>query len=216
MVAVTTTGAHGHPLLVHPCCRDHANCTKNHIQYYQDRHGKHASLMAAHFKNESIKGEQDVPIFPSLLSPLCYLEKGIHSCHPSSKLLFFDTTGTLYKAPYFSYVCSKAISIQGLHLVANDIRHMFVTLWRDFVNSPTTTLLDLSINQACASAADLMLNSTTAWTISYDDTNRSRAIQSTLSLWPQFTEFVKQSHLDFMSKKEWNPITAPIDAPSSS
>ena len=172
--------------------------------------------MASHFKNESIKGEQEVPIFPSLLTPLCYLEKAIHSCYPSSKLLFFGTNGLMHKGPYFSYICSKAISLVGVHLTANDIRHMFVTLWRDFVNSPSTTLLDLTINQACASAADLMLNSTTAWTMSYDDTNRSRAIHTTLALWPKFTEFVEQTHLDFISRKEWNPITTPIDAPSSS
>ena len=199
-----------------PWCSDQANCHKNHIHYYKDRHGKHASLKATHFKNESIKGEQDVPIFPALLSPLCHLEKAIHSCYSSSKLLFFGTAGTLYKAPYFSYVCSKAISPLGVHLTATDVRHMFVTLWRDFVTSPTTTLVDLSINQACASAADLMLNSTTAWDISYDDTNRSRAIHSTQALWPKFTEFVHQSHLDFVSKQDWNPIDSPIHAPPSS
>lgn len=151
-----------------------------------------------------------------MLYPLSLLEKAVHSCYPSSKLLFFDTYGSLYKAPYFSYVCSKAISIEGVHLTANDMRHMFVTLWRDFVNCPSTKLLDITIQQACASAADLMLNSTTAWSISYDDTNRSRAIQTTQALWPEFAKFVEQAHLDYVSKKEWNPITISLsELPSS-
>lgn len=199
-----------------PLCRDHASCHKNHFEYYQDRHGYHGALKATHFKNESIKGEQAVLLFPPMLYPLSLLEKAVHSCYPSSKLLFFDTYGSLYKAPYFSYVCSKAISIEGVHLTANDMRHMFVTLWRDFVNCPSTKLLDITIQQACASAADLMLNSTTAWSISYDDTNRSRAIQTTQALWPEFAKFVEQAHLDYVSKKEWNPITISLsELPSS-
>lgn len=197
-------------------CRDHAHCPKNHIEFYVDRNGHHASLKASHFKNASIKGEQDLPIFPALLSPITLLEKATHACYPYSKLLFFDSHGSIYKEAYFSYVCSKAISFEGVHLTANDMRHMFVTLWKDFVNSPNTKLLNLTIHQACATAADLMLNSTAAWSISYDDTNRSRGIHTALDLWPKFTQFVKQAHLDAKSKKEWNPIlTSTSDLPLS-
>lgn len=193
-----------------PPCRDHSKCHKNHIEYYEDRGGHHASLMASHFKNASIKGEQDLPIFPALLSPLSLLEKATHACYPHSKLLFHDIHGAPYKEAYFSYVCSKAISLYGVHLTANDMRHMFVTLWKDFINSPTTNLLHLTVHQACASAADLMLNSTAAWGISYDDTNRSRGLHTTHDLWPKFTDFVKQAHLDAMSRNEWDPIHTPL------
>lgn len=195
-----------------PCqYRNHASCIKNHNKYFHDRHGYHGALIALHFKNEAIKGEQELPLSPSLLSPFTLLEQAIHAIYPASKLMFFDTNGRLYKDAYFSYVCSKAISMKGMHLTANDVRHMFVTLWKDFVNSPTTKLLDITIHQACASAADLMLNSTTAWSMSYDDTNRSRHTSTTLSLWPQFKAFVEQAHLDATSQKGWNPLTTHID-----
>lgn len=197
-------------------CRDPSQCSKNHIDYYEDRHGHHASLKVTHFKNDAIKGDQELPLSPSLLRPLTLLERAIHHCMPHSHLMFFDHNGALFKGPYFSYVVSQAISVGGIHLTANDVRHMFVTLWRDFLNTPSTKLLDLTIHQLSASAADLMLNSTTAWSISYDDSTRNRAIHTTLALWPHFIEFVRQAHLDAMSRKGWDPLTIDIDSLPSS
>lgn len=186
------------------------------MHYYEDRHGYHASFKATHFKNESIKGPQDLPLSSSLLKPLTLLEKGIHALCPTSPTLFFSQDGDPFKDPYFSYIASKAISFGGLHLKANDLRHMFATLWRDFINSPSTHLLNHTIAQLNASAADLMLNSTQAWSSSYDDTSRDRAIHSTLSLWPKFREFVHQAHLDHQSTKAWDPISIDIDSLPSS
>lgn len=193
-------------------CRAPSECPKNHVHYFEDRHGHHATLNASHFKNDTLKGEQALPLSSSLLKPISSLEKAIHACFPPTPLLFFGLHGNLINDKYMSSVVSKAISLEGVHLTANDVRHMFVTLWRDFLNSPSTKLLDLSIHQASACAADLMLNSTASWDISYDDTTRRRAIHLTLSLWPKFVEFVKEAHLDHMSSKEWDPITTPLDA----
>lgn len=189
------------------CCRHPSKCPKNHISFYKDRHGYHGSLMATHFKNEAMKGNQELPLSPSLMLPITMLERGIHACMPTSHTLLSDTWGLPYKLDYFSHISSLAISIEGHHLTANSVRHMFVTLWQDFINHPTTKLHDLTMHQVSASAADLMLNSTSAWDIAYDDSIRSRAINTTISLWPQFVEFVKQSHLDSASKEEWDPLT---------
>lgn len=194
-----------------PFCREPSTCKKNHIYYYQDRHGYHASIKATHFKNEAMKGPQEIPLSPSLLQPLASLEKAIHASAPSSTTLFFGQDGTPYKGPYFSYVTSKAMPLgEGIHIKANDVRHLFATLWRDFINSPSTQLINLTITQLNASAADLMLNSTQAWSASYDDSLRDRAIITTFSLWPKFQEFVKQAHLDHMSTKEWDPLTTSL------
>ena len=197
-------------------CRDPTTCNKNHMDYYQDRHGYHGSLNATHFKNEAIKGPQDLPLSSSLLRPLALLEKGIHAICPTSPTLFFGHDGEPYLDSYFSTIASKAISFDGVSLNANDLRHMFATLWRDFINSPSTKLLNLTIAQLNASAADLMLNSTQAWSSSYDDTSRDRAIHTTLSLWPKFKEFVKEAHLDHSSKQKRDPLTIDIDSLPSS
>lgn len=209
-------GAHGCAPLSHPshlpfnACRHPTKCPKNHVDFFEDRHGIHASLFAIHFKNDAIKGEQELPLSPSLLKPLTMLAQGIAHSFPLATHLFFDTHGSLYKGPYFSHVVSQAISVDGLHLTATDVRHMFVTLWKDFINCPTTQLLDLTMHQLNASAADLMLNSTNAWAISYDDTNRNRAINTTLHMWPKFVKFVKEAHLDAISRKELNPLNIDI------
>ncbi len=206
----------------HPCthtahptplsCRHPTTCHKNHISFYKDRHGHHASLMATHIKNEAIKGEQELPLSPSLLIPLTLLERATHTCMPSSHTLFHDTWGLPYKGSYFSNICSQALSFDGHHITANDVRHMFVTLWQDFISHPSTKLLDMTMQQMNASAADLMLNSTDAWAIAYDDSIRERAINTTLALWPQFGEFVEQAHLDSISKEEWDPLTIDMSA----
>lgn len=177
------------------------------MSYYQDRSGYHTSFIASHFKNDSLKGDQELPLSQLLIMPLTLLEKGIHACFSSSPTLFFGLDGQPYKGTYFSTIASKCISFGGHHLTANDVRHMFVTLWKDFLSSPSTQLLDLTIQQLSACAADLMLNSTNAWSIAYDESTRSRAINTTLVLWPQFVAFVHEAHLDAMSKKEWDPIT---------
>lgn len=187
--------------------RQPSDCPKNHVHYFEDRHGHHATLNASHFKNDSLKGEQALPLSHSLLKPMALLEKALHACFPTSHLLFGDSHGLLIDPTYMPSVVSKAISTDGVHLTANDVRHMFVTLWRDFLSSPSTQLLDLTIQQASACAADLMLNSTASWNISYDDTTRQRTILITLSLWPKFVDFVREAHLDFMSTNEWDPIT---------
>lgn len=194
----------------HP--RDPSTCPTNHVHYYEDRHGYHASFKVTHFKNEAIKGPQDIPLSPSLLQPLALLEKGVHAISPNSPTLLFGMNGAPYQGPYFSLVASKAISLNGVALKANDLRHMFATQWRDFINHPTTQLLNLTIQQLNASAADLMLNSTHAWSASYDDTSRDRAIHTTLSLWPKFQEHAKQAHLDHISTKAWDPLAISLDS----
>lgn len=113
----------------------------------------------------------------------------------------------MYHDPYFSKICSQAISLLDTKIVANDVRHMFVTLWQDFINSPSTKLIDLTRQEMNAYAANLMLNSIAAWDIAYDDSAKNRAFNTTFYLWPKFVEFVRESHLDATSKGEWDPIT---------
>lgn len=204
-----TTLPSPHPSLHH----SNPKCTKNHFKTTQNRWGRHASLEVTHQKNEAIKGPQSIPLSPSLLMPLAMLERACRAKNPTCPTLFYKNDGYPYTYPsYFSTVSSNAISFDGVHLNANDLRHMFATLWRDFINSPTTKLHDLSIAQLNASAADMMLNSTQAWSSSYDDSIRDRAIPITLAMWPSFVDFVKNDHLDKMSTNEWDPLTIDIDS----
>lgn len=190
-------------------CRED-NCGKNHITYFKDRKGTHAELVLWHFKNDAIKGVQHVPLAPKLLEKILFLEQARAAIYPTCPTLFCDTQGLVYKSAYFSTVVSKACILGDERLTANDYRHLFATAWRDFINCPTTKLLDLTVHQLNAAAADMMLNSTEAWSAAYDDTNRNRGIFTVLAKWPKFVEFVKEAHLDLMSKDPIDPLTVDL------
>jgi len=177
----------------------------------------HASLNVEHHKNEGIKGKQEIPLSSHLLLPITLLERASHFLFPNSPTLFFGYGGEVYELAYFSSIVKGAISLPNMSLNANDLRHMFVTLWMDFINTPSTNMLNLSISHLNASATSMMLNSTNAWDASYDDSHMDRAMLTTLAMWPKFVEFVKEAHLDKEATKEWDPLTIPLSSlPSSS
>lgn len=172
----------------------------------------HADLELWHFKNEAIKGVQHVPLAAGLLEKVVYLERARAAMYPECPTLFCDIQGRPYRDAYFSTVVANNISIGQERLTANDLRHMFVTAWRDFINCPSTQLVHLTAQELNAAAADMMLNSTEAWTAAYDDTNRDRSIHMVFCKWPQFMSFVKESHLDHVSREPVDPLTVDLAA----
>ena len=185
----------------------HKECKANHISYYKDRHGYHGEFVMVHFKNEAMKGEQHLPISPKYLEMLTTLEKGIKAKQPRATTLFFSLDGPPYQLAYFSTIATNTISFGGHHLTANTLRHLFVTSWKDFTNTPTTKLYEMSVGQLNAAAADLMLNSTQAWASSYDDSNRVRGTLTVLSQWDAFTKWVEEDAKDKASKELVDPTT---------
>lgn len=80
----------------------------------------------------------------------------------------------------------------GRRITAKDFRHLFATAWRDYINCPSTKLLELSVHELDAAAADLMCSSTYAFSRAYDDSNRVRGLQTVLLHWGSFQAFVKR------------------------
>jgi hypothetical protein len=189
-------------------CRD-ANCPKNHI-HYKKVHGKHkAELVLVHFKNDNIKGAQHIPLANKMVEMFLLLEQAILNMFPKSSTLFHMGNGNPFQDAYFSTVVGDWLTFVGVRTTANWWRHSFTTLWRDFLSSPTTQLLDYTVQQLEEGAAQFMLNSTNAWNAAYDDTDGCRAILHTLALWDNFAEFVHNTHL--LSEEEWDPLTTPYD-----
>ena len=166
----------------------------------------HATFNVEHHKNEGIKGRQEIPLSSHLLLPITLLERASHFLFPNSPTLFFGYGGEVYEQAYFSLIAKGGISLPHMSLKANDLRHMFVTLWMDFINTPSTHLLNLSISQLNACASNMMLNSTNAWDASYDDSHMDRAMLTTLAMWPKFVEFVREAHFDRASEEAWDPL----------
>lgn len=80
----------------------------------------------------------------------------------------------------------------GRRIAAKDFRHLFATAWRDYINSPGTRLLEMTVHELDAAAADLMCSSTQAFSRAYDDSNRVRGLQTVLLHWSSFQAFVKK------------------------
>lgn len=202
---------------MHLPCRAPNNCLKNHVMYIKDRHGYKAELFLVHFKNDAMKGPQHLPLAKENLEVITLLEQATDylatQCELDVCTLFHGSGGRMYKDAYFSTVGGNLLTIDVEHRVtANTIRHKMCTLFRDWSNHPSAQLRGLTIEQVEVAAADMMLNSTDAWSIAYDDTNRSRATCTIMALWPKFKEFVHQQHLDKVSEEAWDPLTTDFEA----
>jgi hypothetical protein len=80
----------------------------------------------------------------------------------------------------------------GRRITAKDYRHLFATAWRDYINTPSTQLHNLTLHELDAAAADCMCSSTYAFNTAYDDSNRQRGMLTILEQWIKFKEFVKR------------------------
>lgn len=187
------------------CCRDPTTCPKNRIEYIQDRKGCHAELVLVHFKNDTLKGEQHLPLSPKLRELIALVEQG--RAATGGDTLFCSMSGAPYKLDYFSTVVGNLLVFDGKRLTPTDFRHLFSTAWRDFINSPNTWVVDQAVQQLEGAAAGLMLNSSAAWDATYDDSSINRSIHRVMAMWPKFVEFVKEQHLDQQSRTPYSPLT---------
>lgn len=194
------------------------SCPKNHIRFTKNRTGVQAKLILVHFKNDNIKGQQEIELAKGNVSIAGLLEQAVAYLTPSSRnqpsTLFFSSFGPggglPYKANYFTTVASKLLAFYGAKCTANTFRHMFVTAWKDFIASPTTQLNGFTAQQLQEIAASMMLNSPDAWSVSYDDSLLDRGVKTILAKWPQFQAFIYQQHLDSVTEEAFDPLTASL------
>lgn len=172
-------------------CRVPDACEKNHVRYMRNSDKKYCELVLAHFKNDTIKGTQHLPMDKHFKHLFCYLEQAHSYLGPECPTLWFNSYGETYEQCYWSQICSKALTLpDGRRITAKDYRHLFATSWRDFINLPSTTMAGLTLHELDAAAADLMCTSTYAFTNAYDDTNRARGITVVMEKWIPFLQFV--------------------------
>ena len=177
-------------------CRDPETCQKNHIVTYNDAAGDHLTLVLEHFKNDSIKGTQHIPLSRLLKGPIIFLELAHDYLAKQCPTLWFSSHNLPYENSYWSTVCSRALTMpDGRRITAKDFRHMFATAWRDYINRPATQLEGITLHALDAAAADLMCTSTYAFNNSYDDTNRVRGDRSVMGHWKDFREYVEKEYL---------------------
>lgn len=131
---------------------------------------------------------------------------------PTPTTYFWKQLGrTPFSSQYFSQICGNLLTFGSIRLTANQLRHLFVTGWNDFMNDPSTYLAREYINQANLAASALMQNHPNVWA-HYDDSSIDRNVPMSIALWPKFQKFMHEQHLDFAAKKPWNPLDTPLSS----
>lgn len=187
-----------------PECKDH-KCQKNYFHFYQDRGGQHVVCVMSHFKNDTVKGAQRFSVVAELVEPLLLQHMAHQACAPDCKTLFFSKSFREMESPYFSTLCGDALTPpERGRLTALTFRHLFQTMYRDFIHKPATQLMQVTRDELQRAGALLMLSSTDAVDTYYDDGEGGRALELVLQYWPQFKTFVREHHVDVTSRKVWN------------
>ncbi len=190
-------------------CRD-PECPKNHIRYWKDLDGHHAEFVCVHYKNSAIKGIQTIPISSQLVEKFVMLEQGAQAVfgdRPHSKVLFCAQDGSTFNPKYWSTAVTNMLAFDGERYTPTAMRHMFATIFRDFMCSPKMRAAVQPNTEGPDGAAAMMLNSTAAWDMAYDDSTYDRHANAILEIYPQFREYVHQVHLVKKSEEPFNPLT---------
>ena len=165
-------------------------------------------MSAMHFKYSQVKGSQLIPMSPNMFSMFAHLDRALASTMPSPPTYFFKKTdGMPYSKEYFSTICGNLLVFEGQRFTSNQLRGMFVTGWRDFMQHPSTFVVREQIEQVTLAASGMLLNSPEAWG-AYDNSTIDRTMNVALAMWPKFQAFMKEQHLDLVSREPWDPTSA--------
>lgn len=90
-IQATSTGPPS--ILAPPTLCSKEECPKNHPEYTKV-HGKHtARLKLEHFKNDSVKFAQSLPLAPKMIEMFVLMEQAVAAVSPGSSTLFFKDDG---------------------------------------------------------------------------------------------------------------------------
>lgn len=113
----------------------------------------------------------------------------------------------LYGKEHFSIVVGDLLTTKDVRLTGTKLRHMFITMWFDYMHDSTTLANKMVVEELGKSTSSMMLNSLEVWRSSYDDATFDRTFLSTCAHWGKFQRFVEEKHLDKESEKPIEPST---------
>jgi hypothetical protein len=185
-------------------------CPKNHLKTFYIREKLGAELGLEHFKNDSTKGHQVLPLSQGAMKVFVMLEHAAqhyNTCVAGEvATLFYSLSGAPYQAPYFSSIGAGLLSIGQDRHTANTFRHLFATTFRDFSQHPSTHMHGFHVSQLEDAASKLSLNSPDAWDAAYDDSIMCRGMLTILAMWDKFKVFAFRQHIDSISMREVDPL----------
>lgn len=86
-----------------------------------------------------------------------------------------------YGKEHFSIVVGDVLTTKDVRLTATKLRHMFITMWLDYMSNLSTMGTNMVVDELGKSTSSMMLNSLKVWGSHYDDANFDRSFLYTLA-----------------------------------
>lgn len=194
------------------------DCAKNHIKHTTNTstHVDEAKIHLEHHKNSSRQGAVEYEVAPSMVKVWALLESAADFLGPTARGIFFPVLEyksygkDLYKDSYMSIIISNQLSKCGYKVGANDVRHLFSTMFSLYLNQATFSPDDLSVTFLREAAAVMTGSSSRAWNNTYDANARVNGYKRVVHHYPAFKQFVLADFARQEATVERNPITGEL------
>lgn len=195
-------------------CRNKKACPKNHIIHSTNTttNVNEAKLHLEHHKNAGRQGPVELDVAEPMVKVWALLESAAAFLDPISRGIFLPVSGSspCYSDSYMSTIISDQLFKCGFKVGANDVRHMFSTMFTLYLGQAVFTVEDLSINYLRDAAAVMTGSSPVTWNTTYDANARVNGYKRVLHHYPAFKEFVKRHFERMQATVPRNPITGQI------
>lgn len=151
---------------------------------------------------------QEIMLSKGLTKELGQLEQGMAKFWPNSTTLFcMVSNGQPYTSANLSMRVNHKLLVFGdKKLTSNQLRHMFITGYKDYMHHPASITQQQQVQHAIQGAAAMMLNTPEVWE-HYDDMRGDRQLLVALAHWPHFQAFMEARDKELHARKDIDPLT---------
>ena len=171
-----------------------------------------ARLHLEHHKNAGRQGHIELDVAQPMVRVWALMESAAAFLDPCSRGIILPVTGSspCYSDSYMSIIISDQLSKCGFKVGANDVRHLFSTMFSLYLGQAVFTVEDLSISYLRDAAAVMTGSSPITWNRTYDANARVNGYKRVLHHYPAFKDFVKKHFDRELAIVPRNPITGQL------
>ena len=195
-------------------CSKQEACPKNHIIHSTNTTTtlNEAKLHLEHHKNTGRQGPIELEVAQSMVKVWALMESASLFLDPNERGIVLPVSGSspCYSDSYMSTIISNQLSKCGFKVGANDVRHLFSTMFSLYLGQAVCTMEDLSISFLRDAAAAMTGSSPVSWNRTYDANARVNGYKRVLHHYPAFKEFVQQHLAREQATVPRNPISGQL------
>lgn len=200
-----------------PGCRK-TTCAKNHVKHSTNTTTgvDEAKIHLEHHKNSGRQGPVDYEVASDMVQVWALLEAAAAFQGPTARSMFFPVLEyknfgkDLYADSYMSMIITKQLSKCGFKVGANDVRHLFSTMFSLYLGQATFSVDDLSVAYLREAAAVMTGSSSKTWNTTYDANARVNGYKRVVKHYPTFKLFVNADFARVQATVDRNPITGEL------